>query len=82
MIGTQVDELVVFCITFLRNSTYIRNPHLKSRLVEILFYGIHSNQSKPNGMLGDAINGHPFALKNLMHSLMNFYIGMPSYLGF
>ncbi|KAF8474888.1 ubiquitin elongating factor core-domain-containing protein [Kalaharituber pfeilii] len=78
VIGTQVEELVTFCITFLRNSTYIRNPHLKSRLVEILYYGIQPNRMKPNGMLGDAIMGHKFALQYLMHSLMNFYIEIES----
>lgn len=76
VISTQTEELVTFCITFLRNSTYIRNPHLKSKLVEILFYGIQPNRVKPNGMLGDSIMGNQFALQNLMHALMNFYIGV------
>lgn len=73
---TQVDELVIFCITFLDMSTYIRKPSLKSKLVEILYYGISPYRGKSTGILGDVINGHPFALQNLMHALMNFYIGM------
>ncbi|KAF8459134.1 ubiquitin elongating factor core-domain-containing protein [Terfezia claveryi] len=78
VISTQTEELVTFSITFLRNSTYIRNPHLKSKLVEILFYGIQPNRVKPNGMLGDAIMGNQFALQHLMHALMNFYIEIES----
>ena len=72
----QVDELVIFCITFLDMSTYTRKPSLKSKLVEILYYGINPYRGKSTGILGDVINGHPFALQNLMHALMNFYIGM------
>ncbi|KAI5809660.1 ubiquitin elongating factor core-domain-containing protein [Peziza echinospora] len=78
VISNQVEELLTFCITFLGSTTYIRNPHLKSKLVEILYYGIQPNRSRPNGILGDAINGHQFALQHLMHSLMNFYIEIES----
>ncbi|KAL7273982.1 Ubiquitin conjugation factor E4 [Rhizina undulata] len=74
IVTTQVDELVVFCITFLRMSTFIRKPNLKSKLVEILYYGINPYRGKATGILGDVINGHPFALKYLMNALMNFYI--------
>ncbi|CAZ79267.1 unnamed protein product [Tuber melanosporum] len=74
IVTTQVDELVIFCITFLDMSTYIRKPSLKSKLVEILYYGISPYRGKSTGILGDVINSHPFALQNLMHALMNFYI--------
>ncbi|PWW75289.1 hypothetical protein C7212DRAFT_280984 [Tuber magnatum] len=74
IVTAQVDELVIFCITFLDMSTYIRKPSLKSKLVEILYYGINPYRGKSTGILGDAINGHPFSLQNLMHALMNFYI--------
>lgn len=76
IVTTQVDELVVFCTTFLRFSTYIKKPNLKSKLVEILYYGISPYRGKVSGMLGDVINGHPFALQHLLNALMNFYIGM------
>ena len=35
----QCEEIVQFCITFLRNSEYVKNPGVKSGLVTILFYG-------------------------------------------
>lgn len=75
---TQVDELVVFCITFLRMSSYIKKPSLKSKLVETIFYGVSPYRGKATGVLGDVINGHSFALQHLMHALMNFYIGVSS----
>lgn len=75
IVTTQVDELVIFCTTFLRTSTYIKKPNLKSKLVEILYYGISPYRGKTAGMLGDVINGHKFVLQHLLNALMNFYIG-------
>ncbi|KAH0613172.1 uncharacterized protein H6S33_009552 [Morchella sextelata] len=74
IVTTQVDELVIFCTTFLRTSTYIKKPNLKSKLVEILYYGISPYRGKTAGMLGDVINGHKFVLQHLLNALMNFYI--------
>lgn len=71
---SQVDELVIFCTTFLRTSTYIKKPNLKSKLVEILYYGISPYRGKAAGMLGDVINTHKFVLQHFLHALMNFYI--------
>ncbi|KAH0543651.1 hypothetical protein FGG08_002089 [Glutinoglossum americanum] len=72
--STQSDELVVFCITFLRGSEYIKNPYLKSGLVSLLFYGIWPQYGRTKGILGDLLNSLPFATDNLLHSLMKFYI--------
>lgn len=74
MISSQVDELVIFCITFLRNSEYIKNPALKQGLVTLLFHGTHPVYHKAKGVLGDALTADEFATKNLLHSLMKFYI--------
>lgn len=35
----QCEEILQVCITFLRNSEYVKNPGVKSGLVTILFYG-------------------------------------------
>ncbi len=75
MTSTQSDELVTFCITFLRSSDYIKNPYLKSGLVTILFYGIWPTQNSRKGVLGDTLNGLPFATEHLLHALLKFYIG-------
>lgn len=71
---TQCDELVMICITFLRSSEYIKNPGLKSGLVRILFYGVMSVPQARYGILGDVLNSLPFALKHLLHALMQAYI--------
>lgn len=64
----------MFCISFLRNSEYIKNPGLKSGLVVILFFGVHPTRTSTNGPLGGILNANPFALRHLMHALMKFFI--------
>lgn len=70
----QCDELVQVCVTFLRNSEYVKNPGVKSGLVTILFYGSRQFYNHPKGVLGDLLIGSDFANKHLLHALMKFYI--------
>lgn len=72
--STQGDELVIFCITLLQSSNYIKNPFMKSGLVTILYYGTLSRRNGGRGVLVDMFNSMPFALGHLLHSLMTFYI--------
>ena len=71
--STQCEELMVYCVTFLRNSEYIRNPGLKSSLVRILFNGIFQVPGRSKGVLGDALFAHKFATQHLLHALMKFF---------
>lgn len=70
----QCEEIVQVCVTFLRNSEYVKNPGVKSGLVTILFFGVHPFQNHSRGVLGDLLIGSPFAHKHLLHALMKFYI--------
>ncbi|KAL2403925.1 Ubiquitin conjugation factor E4 [Exophiala dermatitidis] len=72
--ATQSDELIMLCITFLRNSEYIKNPYLKASLVTILFRGTWTWRQGGRGILVDQYNSLPFATQYLLHSLMKFYI--------
>lgn len=74
IIPTQCEELVDFCITFLRSSEYIKSPYCKSALVKILFHGVYPFPNHPKGSLGDMLNGSTFCHKHLLHALMKFYI--------
>ncbi|KAL0961455.1 hypothetical protein HGRIS_006400 [Hohenbuehelia grisea] len=67
-------ELLHFILTFLTSTWYITNPFLKSKINDVLFMGIWQNRNERNGILGNLLNSHPVALKNLMPALMNFYI--------
>jgi ubiquitin conjugation factor E4 B len=70
----QCDEIMQICITFLRNTEYVKNPGVKSGLVTILFYGVQPFHHHARGVLGDLLLGSPFAHKHLLHGLMKFYI--------
>ncbi|KAF8579833.1 hypothetical protein K439DRAFT_1522775 [Ramaria rubella] len=71
-------ELVDFALTFLSSTFYITNPYLKSKLVQIIFYGTIAYGRESLGLLGGTLNSHPLALKHLMSCLMSFYIEVES----
>jgi ubiquitin conjugation factor E4 B len=74
LVSTQLTELLLFSVTFLRSSSYIQKATLKSKLVEIIFWGLRPSRAGA-GYLGELIHGNKFVLQHLMHALMNFYIG-------
>lgn len=76
IIPSQSDELIALCITFLRNSEYVKNPGVKSNLVTLLFQGTWPYNHRPRGILGDALIGEKFANDNLLHALMKYFIGL------
>lgn len=70
----QCEEIMQICITFLRNTEYVKNPGVKSGLVTILFFGVQPFHHHARGVLGDLLMASPFAQKHLLHALMKFYI--------
>ncbi|ORZ17040.1 ubiquitin elongating factor core-domain-containing protein [Absidia repens] len=68
------EELVTFIITFLRNMKYIKNPYLKAKFVEILFFFTHPLGNGIPGELESMLNSNPLALTHLVPSLMAFYV--------
>jgi ubiquitin conjugation factor E4 B len=74
ILPTQCEELVAVCVTFLRNSEYIKNPGIKSGLVSILYHGVWPVRGRAKGVLGDLLNSSRFCHEHLLHALMKFYI--------
>ncbi|SOV01532.1 related to UFD2 - ubiquitin fusion degradation protein [Ustilago sp. UG-2017a] len=68
------DDLVTFCTTFLSSGWYIKNPFLKAKLAEILFYNVIPWGRHTNGILSDTLNIHGLALQHLVPALMSFWI--------
>ncbi len=68
------NEMLIWCLTFLTSTWYIKNPFLKAKIVEVLFYGTW-NWGEHRNVLTTLLNTHPVALKHLMPALMSFYIG-------
>ncbi|CAG8536201.1 5268_t:CDS:10 [Dentiscutata heterogama] len=67
------DDLIVFIITFLKSSSYIKKPYLKAKLIEILFYFTFRSNDREVGMV-PLLNSHPLALNHLLPALMSFYV--------
>ncbi|SPO49352.1 related to UFD2 - ubiquitin fusion degradation protein [Moesziomyces antarcticus] len=68
------SDLVTFCTTFLSSGWYIKNPFLKAKLAEILFYNVIPWGRHTQGVLADTLNIHGLALQHLVPALMNFWI--------
>ncbi|KAK7469287.1 Ubiquitin conjugation factor E4 [Stygiomarasmius scandens] len=68
------NELLVFILTFLTSTWYIKNPFLKSKINDVLFMCTWGYGRERNGILGSLLHSHPMALKHLMPALMHFYI--------
>ncbi|MBW0490567.1 hypothetical protein O181_030282 [Austropuccinia psidii MF-1] len=68
-----IDEILTFTLVFL-TTPYLKNYHLKSKFIEILYFNTLPIPGRPNGILGDSLNYHPLSLAHLMSALMQIYI--------
>ncbi|GJE98441.1 Ubiquitin conjugation factor E4 [Phanerochaete sordida] len=66
-------ELMMWALTFLTSTWYIKNPFLKSKMVEALSYACWKWDGR-RSILESVLNTHPMALKYLMPALIHFYI--------
>lgn len=69
-----VSDIITLLVILVCSPTYIKNPYLLAKLVEIMFT---TNPAIQNGTPGFCrqIYEHRIALDHLMPSLMNFYVG-------
>ncbi|KAF7298968.1 U-box domain-containing protein [Mycena indigotica] len=67
-------ELMTFVLTFLNSTWYIKNPFLKSKINDVLFFSIWNYGRERHGLLGGLLNTNEMALKHLMPALTHFYI--------
>ncbi|KAI1793388.1 ubiquitin elongating factor core-domain-containing protein [Ganoderma leucocontextum] len=67
------NEMLIWCLAFLTSTWYIKNPFLKAKIVEVLFFGCW-NWGEQRSVLTTLLNTHPVALQHLMPALMHFYI--------
>ncbi|KND04737.1 hypothetical protein, variant [Spizellomyces punctatus DAOM BR117] len=72
------DEFLTFTMIFLANPQLIKNPHLKSKFVEILFTFTwplwRTESGQTGGKLDDVFSTHPLAKELLVPNLMRFYV--------
>ncbi|KAJ3274850.1 hypothetical protein HDV01_002054 [Terramyces sp. JEL0728] len=72
------NEFISFSMVMLSNPQLIKNPYLKSKLVEILFTFTlplwRDNRGGTHGRLDGPFVTHPFAKAHLVPSILKFYI--------
>ncbi|RKO87198.1 ubiquitin elongating factor core-domain-containing protein, partial [Blyttiomyces helicus] len=68
------DEFMAFSMIILKSGSYIKNPYLKSKLVEILYFFTFPLYRNGSGRLDIVFYTHPMAKENLVRAVMKFYV--------
>nr|CAG8451270.1 10049_t:CDS:10 [Entrophospora candida] len=71
-LSNSCDEILIFIITFLKSPSYIKNPYLKAKFIDILYFS--TLRSEREGSFEALLNTHPISLNHLMAALMQFYV--------
>lgn len=74
VVSDGLSPLLIFFVTFLRQPSFINNPYVKAKFVEMIFYGTFELPNNRPGFFVEEINSNQLVLNNLFHSLMQFYI--------
>ncbi|KAI8831014.1 ubiquitin elongating factor core-domain-containing protein [Chytriomyces cf. hyalinus JEL632] len=77
--GTLRDEFMLFSVSMLQTSGYIKNPHLKSKLIEVLYSFTHPLYRNASGeavgsRLDVIFSTHEAAKQYLVPGIMRFYV--------
>lgn len=67
-------DFVTFTVTFLSSGWFIKNPFIKAKLAEIMWWNVIPYGYSQTGILGDVINVHPLALEHLVPACMSFWV--------
>lgn len=72
-----ISTLLKFLISFIGSNQHIKNPYLRSKLVEIL-YELLSEDNGKNGLpllgITDIFSNNPIAVKHLVPALISIYV--------
>ncbi|KAJ8320744.1 hypothetical protein KUTeg_002331 [Tegillarca granosa] len=71
------DRVLQMLIVMVCSNTYLGNPYLTAKLIEVIFVMNPSIQQR-TGALNERFLMHPLALQNLVPALMNFYTDIES----
>lgn len=87
---TGKEEVLIFTITFMLSTWWIKNPFLKNKIIDVCLIFLNSffpltalqilfcscfTYKEQSSLLGSLLNSHAVALKYLMPALTHFYIG-------
>uniref|UniRef100_T1ISF9 Ubiquitin conjugation factor E4 B n=1 Tax=Strigamia maritima TaxID=126957 RepID=T1ISF9_STRMM len=74
---TCTPDILTFLVLFICSPTYISNPYLVAKLIEVIFVANPVIQPRSE-LLYHNIMTHPLAEKHLIYSLMEFYTDVES----
>ncbi|KJE97383.1 hypothetical protein, variant [Capsaspora owczarzaki ATCC 30864] len=69
----SLDPLIRFIVTFIASVSYIRNPYLRAKLVEIITRLTPEFTGQRVNRFGQLIERHPLAIEHLTPSLIQFF---------
>ncbi|KAJ3193063.1 hypothetical protein HK101_005502 [Irineochytrium annulatum] len=77
--NTPRDEILTFSLALLKSPGYMKNPHLRNKIVEMLYYYTLPLYQMPNGdptgpRLDMVFGTHPFAREYLVQAMIKYYI--------
>ena len=67
-------DIIKALLAFTINGSYLSNPYLIAKLVEVMFV-INPAVQRNTDKLNDMLLNHDLALNHLVPALMNFYVG-------
>ena len=70
----KLERLVEFAVLILRCPELVSNPHLKARLVEVLFFGSLPLRNGTDGYMISIFTDNKIVRENLMFCLLDFYV--------
>lgn len=75
ILNPRLNSFIEFAITFLRCPELFGNPHLKGKLVEVLFLGsLPINNNEKPGFMVEIFESNQLVNKNLLYALLDFYV--------
>ncbi len=69
----RLDIITEFSVSMLRTAEMIRNPYLKSKIVEFLFIGSLETRDGAPGFMLTIYDTNDLCLNHLLHALIEFY---------
>ncbi|CAN6470133.1 unnamed protein product [Victoria cruziana] len=69
--GFLLDDFMNFIIIFMASPSYVRNPYLRAKMVEVLNCWMRQSESSAMAAL---FEGHQLTLQHLVHNLLKLYV--------
>ncbi|ODQ78526.1 hypothetical protein BABINDRAFT_9297 [Babjeviella inositovora NRRL Y-12698] len=73
---TRLPALVEFAVVMLRCPELVGNPHLKGKLVEVLFFGALPSQDGYPGFMAAVFETNALVRAHVLYAILDFYVAV------